>query len=243
LRLAQAQHREWLTLVETRVANIRAQRTGEGLKLSPKDARALAGEWYHWYLQRKQAHPQLLHHWEWLKEDTYDKVREEVLPYTDDPDEETVDTIVQQYAEARADIRPLLSDVCETAQFLSARKLTLDAPSRDIFLDALYEDFFAAMNLLIRNAKNDYTPDTYSLQFPKFTGTADAGLSSWRLFERWVETKKPARATVDRWRGVFLRLAEDFSDRTPSSLSTEEVQEWVDGLITSERTPRTVRDV
>ena len=55
--------------------------------------------------------------------------------------------------------------------------------------------------------------------------------------------KKPARATVDRWRGVFLQFAEDFGDRSPGALTTDEAQEWADSLITSERTPRTVRDV
>jgi integrase len=203
----------------------------------------LAGEWYHWYLERQQARPQLLQHWEWLKESAYDTIREEVLPYANNPDEEDVDTILQHCTYARADIRPFLADVCETAQFLSVRKLILDAPSRNMFLDVLGDDFFAAINLLIRRAKNDYTPDTYPLQFPRFTGTADAGLSWWRLFERWVEMKKPARATVDRWRSVFLQLAADFGDRTPGALTTEEAQEWADGLITSERTPRTVRDV
>jgi integrase len=243
VRLAQAQLREWLTQIETRIANIRAEGTGEGQKLSPKDARALAGEWYHWYLERQQANPQPLQHWEWLKERAYDTIRDEVLPYANNPDEEDVDTILRHCPYARADIRPFLSDVCETAQFLSARKLVLDAPSRNMFLDALGDDFFAAINLLIRHAKNDYTPDTHPLQFPRFTGTADAGLSPWRLFERWVEMKKPARATVDRWRGVFLQLAADFGDGTAGALTTEQAQEWADGLITSERTPRTVRDV
>jgi hypothetical protein len=48
---------------------------------------------------------------------------------------------------------------------------------------------------------------------------------------------------VDRWRGVFLQFAEDFGDRSPGALTTDEAQEWADSLITSERTPRTVRDV
>jgi integrase len=155
----------------------------------------------------------------------------------------TQDTILRHCPYARADIRPFLSDVCETAQFLSARKLILDEPSRNMFLDALCDDFFAAITLLIRRANNDYTPDTYPLKFPSFSGIADAGLSSWSLFERWVEMKKPAPATVDRWRGVFLRLAEDFGDRSLGALTTEKAQDWADKLITSERTARTVRDV
>ena len=41
---ARARHRDWLNEVETRIANIRAERKGEGRKLTPKEARALAGE-------------------------------------------------------------------------------------------------------------------------------------------------------------------------------------------------------
>jgi hypothetical protein len=112
-----------------------------------------------------------------------------------------------------------------------------------LFLDVLFGDFFAALNLLIRRAKNDYTEDTYPLQFPPFIGSTQAALSPWTLFEQWVAAKKPARATVDRWRGVFLRLAENFSQRNAGVITGQEAQEWADGLVTSERTPRTVRDV
>jgi hypothetical protein len=49
---ARALHREWLTEIESRIANIRAEKKGEGRLLTPKDARALAGEWYHWFTER-----------------------------------------------------------------------------------------------------------------------------------------------------------------------------------------------
>jgi len=63
------------------------------------------------------------------------------------------------------------------------------------------------------------------------------------LFERWVAGKEPAKATVDRWRGVFLRLDQDFSGHSAASITAEEAQDWANKLITSERSPRTVRDV
>ena len=44
--LARAKHREWSSEIEARIANIRAARKGEGRTLTPKEARALAGEWY-----------------------------------------------------------------------------------------------------------------------------------------------------------------------------------------------------
>jgi hypothetical protein len=43
---------EWLAEVEGRITNIRAQRNGDGISLTPRQARALAGEWYEWFLAR-----------------------------------------------------------------------------------------------------------------------------------------------------------------------------------------------
>ena len=43
---------EWLSEVEGQIANIRAQRRGEGIALTRQAACALAGEWYDWFLAR-----------------------------------------------------------------------------------------------------------------------------------------------------------------------------------------------
>src|SRR5262249_49154042 len=145
IRIAQAQQREWLSEIEARVANIRAERNGHGQSLTPKDARALGGEWYHWYLERQRAQPQPLEHWEWVLERAVDVVRDEVLPYGHDHEDDDVETIWKRSPHARADLWPFLSDRCETAQFLSSRRLILDVPSRNMFLDALFDDFFAAL--------------------------------------------------------------------------------------------------
>jgi len=180
-----------------------------------------------------------------MRERVRDEIRDRVLPHgsATNPEEDNPDVIWERYEDAREAMRPLLSDWCETAQFLAGRRLVLDGPSRDMFLDALYGDFSAALDLLIRNARHDYTPDTYPLQFPKFEGSTNAGLSPWYLFDRWVSAKKPAVATVDRWRGVFLCLRQDFSERSAASITAEEAQDWAKRLSSDERTARTVRDV
>jgi hypothetical protein len=245
LMVARAQHREWLTEIESRIANIRAQRNGQGRSLSPKDARALAGEWYGWYLERQRLRPHTAEHWEFFRDQISEALTDAIGPYRDphDPERQELDDVWENTPEVRAEVRPMLEDWCETAQFLAARKLVLDAPSREMFLDALYGDFSAALKLLIRNARGDYTPDRYPLQFPSFHGVNDTGLTPWLLFERWVEGKRPAKATVDRWRGVFLRLDQDFSGNGAASITLEEAQEWASKLISVERTARTVRDV
>jgi hypothetical protein len=50
--LARAKHREWSSEIEARFANIRAAKKGEGRTLTPKEARALAGNWYDWFTAR-----------------------------------------------------------------------------------------------------------------------------------------------------------------------------------------------
>ncbi len=54
--LARAKHREWSSEIEARIANIRAACTGGGRTLIPKEARGLAGDWYHWFTARMALH-------------------------------------------------------------------------------------------------------------------------------------------------------------------------------------------
>jgi len=46
IQQARAKHRDWSNEIEARFANIRAARKGQGRTLTPKQARALAGDWY-----------------------------------------------------------------------------------------------------------------------------------------------------------------------------------------------------
>jgi integrase len=242
---ARASHRDWLNEIEARIANIRAGQRGDGQTLTSMQTRALSGEWYHWYLERHQARHQSAEHWEFFRDQINEELTDAINLYRDphDPERQEIDDVWRGEPEAREEIRPMLADWGETAQFLAARRLVLDNASRDLFLDALYGDFGEALKLLIRQAHGDYSPDTRPRQFPKFETAERTGLTPWQLFERWVEAKSPADATVDRWRGVFLKLEKDFGSRSAASITVEDAQEWVAGLVGAERTARTVKDV
>lgn len=138
-------------------------------------------------------------------------------------------------------MRAILADHAECAQFLHARGLVLEPASRDMFLDRLLPSFFAAMRLLARNADGDYSPDKWPERFPKFERVADQGLTPWMLFERWIEGRKPAASSVDRWRCVFVKLREDFPQHGAAALTPDEAQTWIRGLVNPERNARTVR--
>jgi integrase len=236
--LARARHREWASEIEIRIANIRAARKGEGRTLTPQGARALAGEWYGWFTAREAGR--------WSADiwtDYYDRMIEDVQAaaiangiYVGAP-LELLDNV-----DVRERVRPIIADEAKSEQFLAAKNLPLDAASRSMFLDYVARDFFAAIALLARRARGDYGVDKWAEQFPPPQAPpTDVGLSPWQLFERWVDKAKPAISTVDRWRGVFLKLSSEFP--SASGLLPEQMQEWANKLIDEDRTARTVMDV
>jgi integrase len=237
--LARAKHREWLSEIESRVANIRAEKKGEGRLLTPKDARALAGEWYHWFTERQLRSAQSPTYWEDRREEIGETLRDELVLASAGE----LDDIWERSPEVRDDVRPMLADWGEVAQFLHTKRLVLDEHSRKLFLDHLYGDFAAALDLLEKRARGDYSADAYALRFPQFENSRDTGHGPWQLFELWVGAAKPAPATVDRWRGVFLQLGTEFEGRSAGSITPEEAQEWADKLVTAERSATTVHDV
>ncbi len=225
---ARAKHREWLSDIEARIANIRAERRGEGRTLTPQGARALTGEWYQWFTSSK-----------WPRTDwrTYRGQCWDGLWGVVEPGGRSFDDLPMDY------LRPFIADEARTAQFLAAKRVQLDPPSRDLFLDYVARDFFAALDLLVRRTEGNFGEDQHAKQFPPPGQGADAGLMPWSLFERWIAAAKPAASTVDRWRAVFLKLQSDFPNASAAALLPEQMHEWANGLITGDRSAVTVRDV
>ena len=241
ISIGRAKHREWSSEIEARIANIRAARKGEGRTLTPKEARALAGEWYQWFTARMEIHNWPSDVWE----DYQASVRFDLYGpamaggvFSGDPLE-----FWERDAGMRERVRPLIADEAKSSQFLAAKQLVLDAASRDMFLDYVTRDFFAALALLARRARGDHGSDKWVEQFPRYERTADPNLTPWSLFERWITKAKPANSTIDRWRGVFLRLQSDFPNTGAAALLPEQMQEWANRLIDSDRTAYTVANI
>lgn len=234
---------EFMAMVETQIAAIRAAQRGEGQSLTQRQALALAGEWYIWYVARHEENPGTVEHWRvmWdvlishLEEHGPDWVIEDGwrdLEWTKEP-------------EVRAGVRPLIADECKTAQFLSSKGIVLNTEAQAAFLDCVLDEFMAAILLLTRRANKDYSPDTRPSQFPKFDGrkiARPAGTTSpWQLFEAWVKARQPAASGVNRWRCVFLDLEQRFE--VADDITEDEAREWSRQLVTTERKARTVNDV
>jgi integrase len=231
---------EWAAEVNRRIENIRAHQKGDGQNLSREQARALSGEWYHWFTVRQLAKGRTVEHWEDHRDEIASTILDFVAPHAGNANDPDVDETIEHSDAAKAAVRPMLADWGETSTFLATKRLKLDAASYDVFLDWLYGDFAAALRLLIRRADGDYAPDRYAERLPK---PAAIGLGAWDLFSRWVASAKPARSTVDRWRAVFLDLKRHFGERNVATITFDEAREWANGLITKGRGARTVADV
>lgn len=212
-----------------------AQRRG-GLANPPAIPCLDRGNGYGGFIAQHPQRPQDA--WEALRDDIHEKLRTvvgEARWEANDPDE-----LWREDEEVRQAIRPVLADAAETAQFLAFKGIVLSSEARTLFLDCLYDDLAAALNLLIRNAGGDYSPDKYRERFPKFEGL-DKGETPMQLFERWVVERKPAASSIESWRYVFSAMSEHFKGRSASSISAEEAQAWIRGLVSAARSARTVR--
>jgi integrase len=239
--IARAKHREWSSEIEARIANIRSARKGEGHALTPQQARALAGEWYHWFIARMATHQWPADVWGDYQAHVHSELYGPAMAggvFSGDPLE-----FWERDTGMRERVRPLIADEAKSNQFLAAKQLVLDAASRDMFLDYVTRDFFAALTLLARRARGDHGPDKWVEQFPRYEGTPDSSLTAWSLFEGWITKAKPANSTIDRWRGVFLRLQTDFPNTSAGALLPEQMQEWANRLIDSDRTAYTVANI
>lgn len=235
-KLVERLFHEWLADIEARIAAIKAGLKGEGIPLTRQQARALAGEWYDWFVAR---HPEKDNeHWERLRDQVYDALRdgvgERLWEECDNPDE-----LWREDEKLRKAIRPVLADVGETAQFLAIKKIVPDNEARALFLDFLYADLAAALKRMIGMSKGHYGADNYRAQFPKFEG-ADRGETPLQLFRRWVTERKPKDSSIESWRSVFRKMESDFKGRSAASINPDEAQEWVSGLVTAGRGAHTV---
>ena len=233
---------DWLAEVEKRIAAIRAEQRGDGIDLTRKDALALAGEWYSWFVARQEADLGKPERWEeelWaiiyaMLDHAPDEVRAEPirdLEWTRDPD-------------VRRGVRPIIADRGQTAQFLASKPLMLSNDGRALFLDCVVDSYIAALSLLERHAKGDYSPDTRPQSFPQFSRlrSATSDFTPRTLFDAWAKARQPAHSTIESWRPVFNALTRNFPDRSASAITQAEAQEWLDKLVTPERSAFTVRN-
>jgi integrase len=241
---------EWSAEIENRIENIRAGRKGGGSELTHRQAYALAGEWYGWFVRRHEndlgGRPQADDpgRWWWRLHDLQEAIAD-VAPASVRNDGAMLWTW-SRTDEARAKVRPVVADEAQSARFLASRGLVLSPAARDRFLDLVEEELRHAVKLLSKRAEGDYTLDKRPERFPAFVPQQEPApddLTPWQMFEAWIASAKPQPATITRWRAVFLEMEKHFAGRTAGSIAEDESQAWAVSLITEDRSAGTVRDV
>jgi integrase len=245
---AKTRFNEWLAEIESRVGAIRAANEGEGRSLTEKQAQGLAGQWYGWFVARHEDSPGHPGVWE----DLLDDLKQEVLAFAPDGfhsnEQEDEDWAWTKDEDVRSHMRPIVAEHALIDQFLASRRILLSREARDLLLDALDRAFAASVRSLIRRGQGDYSPDTYPTRFPQFIedkrlAASASGLSPMALFKQWVATRKPAHATVNRWRGVLMNLDKYFDGASAEDVGESDVRRWRDHLITARRSEHTVAEV
>lgn len=243
---AKARHQEWLAEVETQIAALRAAARGEGQSLSQRQAYALAGEWYVWFVRRHEENPGTPEHWRELWDALISLIEDHEPDWVQGETYCHLDKLICD-PEVLAGVRSPLADEAKTAQFLASKGVVLNRQAMEMFLDCLLPEFMAAILRLERVAKGDYTADDRPATFPKFDGRKvsrpSSQISPWQLFDAWVNARRPAPSAVGRWRGVFFDLERHFESKGADDVSEDEAREWSRTLVTAERKARIVNDV
>ena len=238
--------RDWDAEITSRFEGLRTKARGEGETLTQRQVRALAGDWYLWYVGKHEDNPGSVDMWDHVH-DTYEASSASSpqgrLRTTESP---------PRTPAVRRSVHRALERLGDIEAFLNERSMALTEDTRGSFLDAVEDEFVPALALLRRRAGGDYTRDDRPQKFPPSAtnqprtppeGVKASGLTVWGLFEAWVTAKKPASSTVNRWRSVFSSLRDRFGERDLATITPEEAQGWLDGLRTEDRSPRVIHDV
>jgi hypothetical protein len=237
----------WQADIESRIATLRAKQRGEGRDLTRREAHALSGEWYSWFVSRHEEAPGEPERWARLGEHVTDAIMD-ATPWWDDKSPEFEHRDRAKEPEVQDLVHPMLSDKAEIAQFLASKGELLTRDAMTLFLHSLLYEFLAAVDLLKSRAAGDYRPDEHPKGFPEYRKATKvvgrgAGLTATPLFEAYVRDVEPAASTINRWRGVFPALDAHLGVRGVEALSHDEAQQWIDGLVGEKRSKHTVKVV
>jgi integrase len=244
---AKARHAEWLSEIENRITTIRARLRGERQSLSQKQAQGLAGEWYRAFTSRHEDNPGSPQSWMDNFWTLVDRLEDFAPTEHLRAHEKDLDALLRN-PEVRDGIRPAMAKEARVDQFLTDKGLSLTDDAYKLLLDSILSEYAAGVLLLERRARGDFSPDERAEQFPKFEAAPKPnvdpkGLTPLKLWEAWVDARKPKDTTVDRWRSVFIELQKHFPQRTAGSITGDDAQTWAESLVNEKRSAVTVKDI
>jgi integrase len=241
---AKALHAAFHGLVDGRIAAIRASKGGKGVDLTQRQADALAGDWYRWFVAQHLDNPGRPKEWSRLREIAWDMATLAGDQETGEADFNDPEVLSAIDIEARA------------SQFLTDRSVALTEAGRTNFLSAVASEFLEATELLERRARGDWSEDKHLDQLAssqdvssvvpspnaqqsaaaiRNRGSSRPLPSATALFEAFCKDRRIAPSSISRQRCMFTAL-----DKEDWHAPEWDAQQWLDDLVTS-RSPRTVR--
>ena len=243
--MAKARVGEWLAEIETRIGALRAAKNGEGQPLTRRNAQALTGRWYAWFVSKQEVDLRTPKHWRALGDHL---VWDIIYPHA--PDEYHRDSKSdpewdwKNHADVRTAVRPIIAEEAKTASFLLEQGIRLSAEANDLFVDAVSDSLLSAYLRLERLSRGYYGPDPLSDQFPEFVSQSrepPPSVGCWQLFEAWQLEVQPSSGTVARWTTVFRNADAKFPNAL--AITTEAAKQWLMSLVSAGRSAKTVATV
>jgi hypothetical protein len=196
---AKARHGEWLAEIETRIGALRAAKNGQGQPLTRRNAHALAGRWYTWFIGKHESDLRTASYWNSRSDHL---VWDVIHPHA--PDEYHSDTKAdpewewKAHPDVRTAVRPVIGEEAKTASFLLQEGIALTPEASNLFLDAVEDNLLAAYSRLEGMARGDYGPDSLVDRFPEYVSKSQEARSvnCWQLFEAWQAAVQPSSSTV-----------------------------------------------
>ena len=135
--------------------------------LTPKQAAALAGLWYRWFVPILEEDPgEDPDGWIMWAEELHD-IDLAGRPELDEPDEQDIPHLTRRpITQSRIDA--FLTERARINSFFEARDVHLFPSQLADFMTALEPEFYAAMRLLARRAARDWRPDKRPERFPEW---------------------------------------------------------------------------
>jgi integrase len=248
---AVAELRDWDAEVSGRIDALRAAREGRGRDLTKREAHALAGAWYGWFVQQHENEPGEVEGWA-LEAERIEDAYSRFAPA--DADLPGADGGWVTKPGVRRHVRAVVATIADAQRFLAERHEVLTNEADALFLDVLEDEVLAALALLKRRAGGDYGHDPRPQRFPSVApeaaptvapqvGHKAAGMDCGGLFAAWVKERRPAPSTVDRWRSVFVGLDKAHGGRDAGAITEDDARAWADTLVTAERSARVANEV
>ncbi|MET3973172.1 integrase [Bradyrhizobium sp. S3.9.1] len=133
--------------------------------------------------------------------------------------------------------------------FLERKRLRLDTNSQTLFVRAFFKARGHATVDLVRGANGDFSPSPHAASYPP---PEPEKLDALTWFDRYAEAAGLAASTLERWRPVIKEFTDWAKDSNLAKVTKKQVIDWKNALLQQDvrigrevrkRAPRTVKDV